>query len=203
MSFEKCPEPAKLAVNDPSRALHGYERILPTELAYWVNIGNRADAMFDGSLYGLASSVGTIVMASTMEFEMNANQNYERQRRILLGALSISRLLHKAAEYDGGVRDAIAVGRATAMIDVDNSAEVPRDGRLHGEIGLVNTLLDGAYTPERPTSQWFYDQVQGLYVHAVTPAEPTASLREQLIHYDVTAEFDDKVTLYPFLAAQH
>lgn len=212
-NFNRCPRPPrdKLAINIPRKGYHGYEKLIPGEIAFWREQSKRTDKVSDLLLSVQATELSKHLAARTM----TVHNNPERLRRYTLGLLAQS-LLSRTIYADEQMQE-MHVPEELEFADADQEYQLlvseqgffstqgnPLNPAHHAHGTIADEILS-PYTPKENAQSgtvWYRDG--DLYVKRTAPAQPSVQFQRAAVaqNPDVTFDFTQLQTLTPYLRSK-
>lgn len=215
MAFNVCEKPSNsaLAIKNKAGGLHGHDDRVRESIHYWRDALEAAAEKVDIARYSLAQNlhnelrgVGWLLDGTALVVDAGGlrymEQNAERDRKRLLGALAMSDL--SRAIFGGGenaviseVNDGIGTKTANVIFDASGVNGFPLPPRFHIPKKDVVGLLG-----EGDLETWYQDDTTGLFLRRTgfNLSGPATKILEK----DGTAVLnpDSLQTLFPYVPAQ-
>lgn len=212
-TFNRCPRPSrdKLAINVPRKGYHGYEKLIPGEIAFWREEAKRTDKVSDLLLSTQATELSDQLMKRTMI----VHNNPERLRRYTLGLLAQS-LLSRVVYSEERMQE-MHIPEELEFADADQEYQLlvseqgffsaqdnPLDPAHHADAIIADEILP-PHTPRDGTKRdtvWYRDG--DLYVRRTIPAQPSVQFQRAAVaqNPNVTFDFTQLQTLTPYLRSK-
>ncbi len=209
MAYAACEQPAadRLAINEPGLPMLPYIYLLEEQAAHWASIQDQAASSIDiprevmaGTLYrSIAGCLGLLTEPCLHE----RPDLFKIVRDTAIGTMALSRLIQQVIKPATVLKDGAGNPEMTEdddLLIIDtmcDDAGMPLDRRLHVSTCDADKLLG---TSAGNPDAWYFDDSSQLYVHRVTPIQPSPHTAEKYESGNRAREFGSLQTLFPFIA---
>ncbi len=218
MPFVECLPPldSELAIHEswPPNTPAIYLDQARQQTAYWREYLKAAEQDVNMWHFELAQPMAADFEGLTGFFDLALSRNFDRLPsgdigeiptrafRRLLGLTALTLLYRSTPEMTEVVESGLCQHEASVLFDTHTStSDALQDIRLHLPTVALEAFM-GIPRPDDFADTWYRSDRSDLYLNCAAPVHPSREMAEALRHEEIHVEFDELVTVLPYLPTQ-